>query len=413
MPILFATVLIDLIGFGIIIPILPFMAPALGATVFDIALLLAVYSVCGGLVGPFWGRLSDRWGRKPVLLICLAGAAVGNVMLAYSTTLTMLFCARALAGIMAGNFGVASAMVADMSKPEERARNMGMIGAAFGSGMVLGPFLGGVLAGDDGNFMLPGLFAAGLSATAIVAGLLFLKESLPATQRAANASHRQLHGDGGSILRMLRDHKNTLLAAQYFLNNSCHTAVSYLFPLWVGAFLGWGAKEVGMVFGVQGIAMVIVQAGLIGMLVRKMGELRLLLLGAGMMAAGFAVAAASDSSVGILFAFFLAITGGTVSTPVLNALVANRTPVHLRGRMLGTTSSSSAFGRVFGPLLAGVMLSQFGFHLAWLSGTLIALLMASWAISQLRLRAVDVATPTAMAMAPAGAAATGVTDDGR
>jgi MFS transporter, DHA1 family, tetracycline resistance protein len=384
MPVLFLTVLIDLIGFGIIIPILPFMAPALGASNFDIALIIAIYSLFGGLVGPFWGKLSDRIGRKPVLLICLAGAALSYVLLAYANTLAMLYAARALAGVMAGNFGVASAMVADISKPHERAKYMGVIGAAFGLGMVVGPFLGGILAGESGNFMRPGLFAAALSTTAILAGLLFLRESLPAAQRAEHAAHRREHGDGGSIRRMLKDSRNTLLAAQYFLNNSCHTVVSYLFPLWVGVYLGWGAKEVGMVFGVLGVSMVILQAGLIGWLVRLMGELRLLLLGASLMITGFAVAALAESQTAILIAFYAAITGGTVSTPVLNALVANRTPAQLRGRMLGTTSSSAAFGRVFGPLLGGVMLSLFGFDIAWFSGTVLALLMASWSLGQLR-----------------------------
>lgn len=384
MPILFATVLIDLIGFGIIIPILPFLAPTLGASHFDIALILAVYSVCGGLVGPFWGRLSDRIGRKPVLMICLGGVGVSYVLLAFSTTLVSLYAARILAGLMAGNFGVAAAMVADISTPENRARAMGMLGAAFGLGMVAGPFLGGVLAGSDGNFMRPGLFAAGLSLAALIAGLLFLRESLPRAQRAANAAHQREHGNGGSILQVLRQHKITLLTAQYFLNNSSHTAVSYLFPLWVGAMLGWGAREVGMVFGVQGLAMAALQAGLIGLLVRRMGELWVLLMGAGLMVVGFLTATQADGQVIILVAFFMAVTGGALCTPVLNALVANRTPGHLRGRVLGTTSSSAAFGRVFGPLMAGVLLSLFGFDIAWLGGAMVALLIVVWVIRQLR-----------------------------
>lgn len=400
MPILFVTVLIDLIGFGIIIPILPFMAPPLGASNFDIALIIAIYSVFGGLVGPFWGRLSDRLGRKPVLLICLGGGAVSYVLLAFSHTLAMLYISRALAGVMAGNFGVASAMVADISKPAERAKYMGMIGAAFGSGMVIGPFLGGILAGSDGNFMLPGLVAAGLSVTAIIAGALLLKESLPETQRAANHAHRQEHGDGGNIIKLLRDSKNTLMAAQYFLNNSCHTTVSYLFPLWVGAFLGWGAKEVGIVFGVLGVCMVIMQGGLIGILVKWMGELKLLLCGGVAMSTGFVIAATANGKPAILLAFFLTICGGTVCTPVLNALVANRTAIHLRGRMMGTTSSSSAFGRVFGPILAGTLLSLFGFHIAWLGGAIIALMIAIWAISQI-LRPMD-PVPADAATVPAG-----------
>jgi len=383
MPVLFLTVLIDLIGFGIIIPILPFMAPPLGASNLDIALIIAIYSVCGGLAGPYWGRLSDRIGRKPVMLICLAGAAASYVLLAFSHTLLMLYIARALAGVMAGNFGVASAMVADLCKPEDRAKNMGMIGAAFGLGMVVGPFLGGVLSGSDGNFLLPGLFAAGLSTTALLAGALFLRESLTPDMRAEHAADRVQHGNGGSTWRMLRTHRNTLLAAQYFLTNSSHTIVSYLFPLWVGTYLGWGAREVGMVFGVQGIAMALLQGGLIGRLVRLLGDARVLLLAAAMIGAGFAIAASANSNVQILLAFFIAVTGGTLCTPVLNAMTANRSPGHLRGRMLGTTSSSAAFGRVFGPLLGGLMLSAFGFNLAWLSGTVLALLIGSWALSQI------------------------------
>ncbi len=383
MPVLFLTVLIDLIGFGIIIPILPFLAPELGATPFDIAMLIAVYSVFGGLCGAFWGRLSDRIGRKPVLLICLAGASLSYVMLAFSTTLAMLYASRIFAGIMAGNFGVASAMVADISKPEERAKYMGMIGAAFGLGMVLGPFLGGVLSGDGGNFMLPGLVAAGLSLLALVAGALFLNESLSRNQRREQAA--ELAGrPRQSTLAMLRESRNSLLVLQYFLNNSCHSACSYLFPLWVGAMLGWGAREVGMVFGAQGIAMALLQAGLIGALVKRMGELRLLLLGVALMMSGFAAATLADSASAIVLAFFLTVTGGTVCTPVLNALVSQRTPLNLRGRMMGTTSSSSAFGRVFGPLAAGALLSQFGYHLSWLLGVGVTLAMAVWAIGQLR-----------------------------
>ncbi|WP_372764647.1 MFS transporter [Litorivivens sp.] len=391
MPILFATVLIDLIGFGIIIPILPFLAPQLGGDAMDIALLLAIYSVFGGLCGPYWGKLSDRIGRKPVLLICLGGAGLSYIMLAYSTTLWALFASRIFAGIMAGNFGVASAMVADMSKPEERAKFMGIIGAAFGLGMVIGPFLGGILAGPNGEFMVPGLVAAGMSFAALVAGAIFLPESLTKAQRddqaeqmAASAKH--------STLRMLRDSGNTLLALQYFFNNSCHTAISYLFPLWVGHMLGWGAREVGMVFGAQGLAMAALQAGLIGKLVKLLGELKLLLIGTCFMATGYVVAASADSASMIVLAFFIIVSGGTVCTPVLNTLVAHRTPIHLRGRMLGTTSASAAWGRVFGPLAAGLALSQLGYHLSWLFGTAMALCMTAWVVGQLRLAVLETAS---------------------
>lgn len=385
MPILFATVLIDLIGFGIIIPILPFMAPSLGASTFEIAMVIAIYSLFGALVGPFWGKLSDRIGRKPVLLICLGGAALSYVLLAFADTLALLYLSRALAGVMAGNFGVASAMVADISTPQNRARGMGLIGAAFGLGMVIGPFLGGVLAGEAGNFQLVGLVAAALSTAALLAGWLFLPESLTPALRQEQAQDQATHGDGGSLWQMLRASRNGLLAVQYFLASSCHTTVSLLFPLMVGAYLGWGAREVGIIFGIQGLAMAILQSSLIGRLVAWLGELKVLLLGTATMSLGFAIAALAGSQNTILLGFFCTITGGTLCTPVLNTLVANRTPTHLRGRMLGTTSSSSAFGRVAGPLLAGLILSLSNFHFAWLVGLMMALLMVVWTVGQLRL----------------------------
>ncbi len=383
MLILFATVLIDLIGFGIIIPILPFMAPDLGASNFDIALIIAVYSVCGGLVGPLWGRLSDRIGRKPVLLICLGGAGVSYVLLAYSQTLAMLYASRILAGLMSGNFAVASAMVADLSPPSERAKSMGLMGAAFGLGLVIGPFLGGILAGDDGQYFRVGMVAAGMSFTALIVGIIQLPESHARKQRHL-AQAQQREAGKVSIWRMLQDNNNTLLAGLFFLQNSCHTTVSYLFPLWVGSQLGWGAKDVGIIFGIQGLAMAALQGGLIGHLVRRLGELPLLLLGSSVMTLGFVIATQAETSATILWAFFTTITGGTLCTPVLNALVANRTPAHLRGRMLGTTGSSAAFGRVAGPLLGGVLLSTLGFHGAWLGGALAALLIAAWALEQIR-----------------------------
>ena len=294
MPFLFATVLLDLIGFGIIIPILPFMAPTLGASNFDIAMLIAVYSLCGALIGPFWGRLSDRIGRKPVLLICLAGAALSYVLLAFASTLALLYASRILAGLMAGNFAVASAMVADISAPDKRARNMGLLGAAFGLGLVIGPAMGGVLAGEDGRYLLVGLVAAGLSLAAMLAGAVMVKESLSPAQRKQHHEERNLAGQL-SLLSMLRNTRNSMLVGQFFLANNCHTTVSYLFPLWVGAYLGWSAKEVGLVFGIQGLAMAVLQSSLIGHMVRVLGERWVLVMGTALMSTGFTILALANS----------------------------------------------------------------------------------------------------------------------
>ena len=372
MPVLYATVLIDLIGFGIVIPILPFLSPQLGADKVDIALIIAVYAAAAGLVGPMWGRLSDRIGRKPVIMICLAGAAVSYVMLGLATGLWMIYLARGFAGLMAGNFGVASAMIADITSPRERARGMGILGSAFGIGLVIGPLLGGLLSTDN-SFTLPCIVAGSMSLLAIVAAALFLRESLDEERRRANREHHR-RVPRQSLLAMLREYKVTGLVAQYTAHNTCVGSVGYLFPLWVGDYLGWSAREVGYVFGVQGLFMAALQAGLIGTLARRFGELPVLRTGIGVMLCGFVLATLADTPALMVLTFFVTITGATVCTPLLNSITTQLTPPPIRGRMMGTTASASSWGRVLGPLLAGVNLQLFGYDSAWLFCAFVAML---------------------------------------
>jgi MFS family permease len=381
MPVLFGVVLLDLIGFGIVIPILPFLSPQLGASKMDIALIIATYAVCAGLCGPSWGRLSDRLGRKPVIMICLAGAALSYVLLGLASALWMVYAARGFAGLMAGNFGVASAMMADITTPQNRARGMGMIGAAWGLGLVLGPVLGGLLSGDDGSFVLPCIVAGGMSLLAILAAALFLPESLSAEKRAA---HRlaQHGGRQGSVFRMLRETGNRLLALQYVLHNACVSSVSYLFPLWVGDLLDWGAREVGIVFGVQGMIVVVLQAAVLGPAVRALGEIRSLRIAIGFFASGLLLAVFVTGLPWMVVAVLVAMSGATLCMPLLNSITAHRAPVELRGRMLGTTNSASSWGRVVGPLLAGTNLALFGYPAAWSGCVLILCIYLAWAIRQ-------------------------------
>ena len=384
MPILFAVILLDLIGFGIVIPILPFLSPRLGADKMDIALIIVTYAICAGLSGPVWGRLSDRIGRKPVIMICLAGAAVSYVMLGLASQLWMVFAARGFAGLMAGNFGVASAMMADITTPQNRARGMGMTGAAFGLGIVLGPMLGGLLSGDSASFTLPCIVAGGMSVLAIVAAAVFLPESLSPQKRIAN---RQQQGRAGqlSTYKLLRQTGSRLLTLQYVVHNASVSSLTYIFPLWVGDILGWSAREVGMVFAVQGVLMVIFQGGLLGPLVRVLGEWQLLrisivvfVLGLlGLLSASF-----TTTMPAMVGAMFVAMTGATLCMPLLNTIVSHKAPLEIRGRMLGITSAASSWGRVIGPLLAGVNLALFGYPAAWLGCVFIVLLYLTWAFRE-------------------------------
>ena len=165
----FFVIVVDLIGFGIVIPILPFLSPQLGGTTDDIAFILATYSVAAAIVAPIWGRLSDRFGRRSILGLCLFGGAISHFVLAIADELWLVYVSRAVAGMMAGGVPVATALIADASTPDQRSRAMGLIGRAFGIGLILGPVIGGVLAGSETDFALPCLVAGALSS---LAGLL-------------------------------------------------------------------------------------------------------------------------------------------------------------------------------------------------------------------------------------------------
>lgn len=381
MPVLFGVILLDLIGFGIVIPILPFLSPTLGADKMDIALIIATYAVCAGLCGPVWGRLSDRIGRKPVIMICLAGAACSYLMLGLASQLWMVFAARGFAGLMAGNFGVASAMIADITTPENRARGMGLTGAAFGLGIVLGPMLGGLLSGHDASFTLPCIVAGGMSMLAIVAAAVFLQESLPREKRDGN-SKRASSGQSFSNYGLLQATGNRLLVLQFVLHQAAVSSVTYLFPLWSGDMLGWNAREVGIVFGIQGVLMVVFQGGLLGPLARRLGEWRLLCLAIFALLLGLLSAAFATTMHSMVGSIFLAMTGATLCIPLLNTIVSYTTTQEIRGRMMGITSAASSWGRVVGPLLAGTNLALLGYRGAWLSSAGLVTIYLCWACVQ-------------------------------
>ncbi len=379
MPILFGVVLLDLIGFGIVIPILPFLSPQLGADKMDIAFIIVSYAAFAGIFGPFWGRLSDRIGRKRVIMICLAGGAVSYVLLGFASQLWMVYAARGFAGAMAGNLGVASAMMADITKPKDRARGMGLIGTAFGLGIVLGPVIGGLLSGDSGSFRVPCIFAGFMSVLAIIVAGLFLPESVTAERRAANqAQHRS--GHRVSTWEMLKRSGNRLLALQYVLHTACVSSITYIFPLWVGDELGWGAREVGIVFGVQGAIMVVLQGIVLGPVATWLGEWRFLRAAIGFLLLGLSLAVFASGMPWMVASVIIAMSGATLCMPLLNAITSHRTPQEFRGRMLGTTASAASWGRVVGPLLAGANLARFGYSAAWLGCVAIVLVYLAWAL---------------------------------
>ena len=367
-----------MIGFGIVIPILPFITPRLGGSTFDIALIIVAYGIAASLVGPFWGRLSDRIGRKPVLMICTGGAGLAYLMLAGADELWMVYFARTVAGLMAGNFPVASAMMADVTTPNERARGMGVIGAAFGLGLVLGPVVGGLLAGPEGSFTVPCLLSAVMSALAVLAAWRYLPESRTGRGNVTSDEPR------GGLWSALRASGTRLLLLQYVLHSGAVGVATYLFPLWVFALLDWQAREVGIVFGVLGAVMALNQGLLMGRLVRWLGELTLLRVSVSLFLFGQVLAVFARGPVSMVTALVLGLGGATLCTPVLNAMVSRSVSADERGRVLGASSTAAGVGRVSGPLMAGALLSLLGFRAAWILSAVMVAFYWGWALFYLR-----------------------------
>src|SRR6202790_2710515 len=247
MPVLFLIVLIDLIGFGLVIPLLPFYAERFAASPQTVTGLMAVFSLMSMLTAPFWGRLSDRVGRRPVLMVSMAAAALAYLWMGFADALWMVFAARALAGACAGNIAAANAYIADVTTPENRAKGMGMIGAAFGIGFIIGPALGGFLAGGDpatAHLGAPFYVGAFLSALAFLAALVFLKESLPPERRG---SIRQVGRLAALADKLARPSLRGLIQLS-FLVIFAFAAMEVTFAMWARRQFGWGPLQVGYVF---------------------------------------------------------------------------------------------------------------------------------------------------------------------
>src|SRR3989454_205845 len=276
--VIFITVFIDLVGFGIVIPVLPFYAEGtkFGATPREVGLLFASYSVMQLIFAPVLGRLSDKYGRRPILLISLLGTSLGFLILGFATTLLMLFVGRIIDGISGGNISTAQAYIADVTTKEDRARGMGIIGAAFGLGFIFGPAIGGILSRWGIN--VPFLFAAGLALANAILLYFFLPETVT-KERPARVSAAGGRG-WAHLANSLTQPRLGFVLTIYFLFIVAFSIMTTSFSLYTMFRFGYDAQHTGYLFTYVGIIAVIVQGLLIGKLVKRFGELRLVILGA-------------------------------------------------------------------------------------------------------------------------------------
>jgi DHA1 family tetracycline resistance protein-like MFS transporter len=392
MKTLFLIVFIDLLGFGIVIPLLPFYGEHFDATPDVVALLMATYSMTQLVSAPFWGRLSDRIGRRPVLLMTLPGAIISYSCLGFADSLWMLFAARAFGGVMAGNIAAAFAYVADITGPEDRAKGMGVIGAEFGLGFIAGPAIGGILGGADPmqvDFQTPALAAAALSAIALIMTLAVLPESLPAEVRAqlasATPSERRQR-----FRAVFRTPGIGLLMAISFLTTFVFAGAEATTAMWTERQYGWGPQQNGYLFAFLGIVSAAIQGGLIGRLTRYFGETRLIMQGAAVFAIGMFLIPFSATLPILLVAVSALAYGFSVITPALNSLISRRVGATEQGAVLGAARSVTTLARVVGPAWAGVLFAGLGRHWPYFGGAVVMAVVLFLAVVLVRHAAAEV-----------------------
>ena len=377
LSILFLMVFVDLVGFGIVLPLLPLYADRFGASGTQIGILVLSYSAAQLLFAPVWGGLSDRFGRRPILIIGLLGSAVSYLVFAYAASLSVLLLSRIMAGIGGANIPVAQAYIADITPRESRAGNMGLIGAAFGLGFIFGPAIGGVLAPVSAE--LPGLAAAGLCAGNALLALVLLPESLARGERAKTkiGAPRSRREELQVILRSPRFVRVLILS---FIFTTAFSIMHPIFPLFASGRFGLNERDVGWLFAFIGLISAVMQGCVVRLLAPRLGEVRLVRASAVPFVVGFVVIGAASSVPMLLGGLALLAVGFGGTLPSLVSLLSRSAPEELQGGSLGVGQSVGALGRIVGPFVAGVLWDTLGSSSPYFVAAAIGTLAGLWGL---------------------------------
>ena len=364
LSILFFTVFVDLVGFGIVLPLLPLYADRFGASGTVVGVLVLSYSAAQLLFAPLWGRLSDRYGRRPVLIVGLLGSTLSYLVFAYAGSVWVLLLSRVMAGIGGANIPVAQAYIADVTPPEHRAANMGLIGAAFGLGFIFGPIIGGVLA--PVSPALPGLAAAGLCGGNALVAFFFLPESLTVRERVRQMRARRAVPGPGKVGRraggggvpefrlVMRNPAFVDTLVLFFVFSLAFSIMHPILPLYASGRFGMGARAVGWLFAFLGTVSAVVQGVVVRVLVARTGEVALIRASAVPFVAGFLVIGLASSVPALLAGLALLALGFGGTLPSLVSLLSRSAPEAIQGGSLGIGQSAGALARVIGPFVSGV-----------------------------------------------------------
>ena len=354
LTIIFVTVFVDLLGFGIVLPLLPYYAREFHASAVAAGGLIAIYSAMQFVCAPLWGRWSDRIGRRPVILVSLAGSTFSYLLFALADGIGLLFVSRILAGIAGANIPVAQAFIADTTTETERARGMGLIGAAFGLGFVFGPAIGGLLAHYGHH--APGWAATIICGLNLLAALVRLPESLaPELRHQTPAAHplRQLRA---AAQRPQLARPLFIFAAVVFSFSTMETTLSLL----CAASFHLSASQIYWLFGYMGVMTSVMQGGLIGRLTQRSAETTLVGVGAVLLAAGLGATPFTPPWWPLLLALGAVSFGQGICSPVLSSLISKSGGSHERGGVLGVSQSLGSLARILGPMWGGVLFEYVG-----------------------------------------------------
>lgn len=372
--IIFITIFIDLIGFGIVIPVLPLYAEQFGASEEVIGVLIAIYSAMQFVFAPILGRLSDRVGRRPVLLVSLIGTSIGFLLMGFADALWLLFVARAIDGITGGNISTAQAYIADVTPPDQRSRGMGLIGAAFGLGFIFGPAIGGAMSLISPA--APFFFAAALAAVNATALYFRLPESL-------SLEHRSQARERPSIAQLLKEPESRTLIpvmATYFFATVAFGLLTSTYALFANHRFNFDAMHTGYMFAYLGVLGAVIQGGLLGRLVKIFGDKSLAVAGTALLAISmFALPVSATLTMLIITSTGIAL-GNSLMTPTLNGIASNSVDAANQGRVLGAMSSVASLARIIAPLIGGWLLSRdtgnvshYGRTPYWMGGSIMVL----------------------------------------
>ncbi len=367
---IFLIVFVGMLGTSLLAPLIPFYALKLGVSPEYITMIMASYALCQFLAAPLWGRVSDAYGRKPVLLITVIGGGMGFVLLGLADSVWMLILARIIGGLCAGNLSAAYAYVSDITTPENRAAGLGKIGAAFGLGFVLGPALGGFLAGGDtaltANFARPAYAAAGLSVLAFLCTLVLLKESRKLS--GASASKKISLNPFGRFGAISGNAQLMMVVGLNFLLATSASVRESTVALWAHDHFSLDSRELGFLFAYTGAVIVVLQGAAMGALSKRLSDAMVLILGITSYAAGLVCFVIADHAALLIVGTTLNAFGTAVFSNTPSTIASKLAGLDERGAVLGLNQSSASLGRFVGPMFAGTLYAQIAITAPFVAG---------------------------------------------